>query len=159
MLIRRLTALAALAAAAVTLSGCLTAHVQPKPSAAILEARAGAVAKPAACVSGGLDAVTPVQVGFPFDNDQMPDAGVKRLAVATRWLLCNPGVEVVILPSADSHGDEAHMNDLARRRAEATVATLRAQGATAAVLHITQRGGADPIATPHLVIQANGRGW
>lgn len=150
---------AVLLAAALALAGCLTPHATPNPSAAILEARAGAVAKPATCTPGGLDAISPVQVGFPFDDAQVPAAGQNRLAAATRWLLCNPGVEVSILPSADNHGDEAHQNDLAKRRAQATVDTLRAQGATAAVLHIAPRDGADPIATPHLVIQASGRGW
>lgn len=159
MSIRALTSSLALLACAFALSGCLTQRVQPKPSSAVLESRTHAVAKPAACTPGGLEAISPVRVGFPFDDAEMPEAGSRRLAAATRWLLCNPGVEVAILPDADAHGDTAHQNDLAQRRAQATVATLRAQGATAAVLHITPRGAPDPIATPHLVIEANGRGW
>ncbi|MBS0334279.1 MAG: hypothetical protein JSS35_16040 [Proteobacteria bacterium] len=159
MSIRGLTTFATLLACAFALSACLTPHAQPKPSPAVLEARGRVGAKPAACAPGGLDAISPVQVGFPFDDAQMPDAGARRLAAAARWLSCNPGVEVAILPSADNHGDTAHQDDLAQRRAQATVATLRDLGATAAVLHITRRGGADPIATPHLVIEASGRGW
>jgi len=100
-----------------------------------------------------------VHVGFPFEGAEVPVAGQKVLAEAARWLACNPGVEATIVPTGDGHGDAAHLNDLATRRAQATVETLRTLGATAVVLHITPRDGADPISTPHLVIQADSRGW
>ena len=145
--------------ACLSLAGCLTPKVQPPPSAAILAARAALNAKPATCQPGGLDALSPLLVGFPYDEAQMPEAGTKRLTEAARWLSCNPGTEVVILPSADGRGDAAHMEALATKRAQATLETLRSLGAASAVIHILARNATDPVSTPHLVIQAAGRGW
>lgn len=141
------------------LSACLTPRVRPAPSKAVAQARASRNAKPAACMPTDLSAISPLLVGFGFDDGSMPDAGRERLQVAARWLICNPGVEAVILPAADNRGDAKHQDDLAQQRAQATVDALRGLGATSAVLHTIARGGQDPVKTPHLVIQASGRGW
>lgn len=158
MPIRRLSIILALSAAAAGLGGCLAQHVNPPLSHAVVDARAAAT-RPAVCTPGGLEALSPVQVGFPYDDATMPEAGQKRLAAVAAWLKCNPGVEATIVPSADSHGDAAHLTDLAARRAQATVEMLRTLGANAVILHVTARDGADPVTGPHLLIKADGRGW
>jgi outer membrane protein OmpA-like peptidoglycan-associated protein len=155
-----LHALACALICAPVLAGCTTPRVQPEPSAAVLQARANAAAhKAAACTPGGLDAISPVDVGFGFDDAELSDPGQRRLAAAVAWLGCNPGVEVVILPDADNHGDAAHLADLAQKRALAVQARLRSLGATATVIRLLPRGAADPVTGPHLVINAQGRGW
>ena len=142
-----------------TLSGCMTPHVQPAPSQAILQARAQHTVKPAACAQGGLEAISPLEASFPFDDATLSELGQQRLAAAVRWLGCNPGVEVVIRPDADNHGEPAHLNDLAQRRAKAVADQLRTLGASEAVLRLLPRGGGDPVTAPHLLINATGRGW
>jgi outer membrane protein OmpA-like peptidoglycan-associated protein len=155
----RFPALAVILVGAAALSGCLTPRVQPPPSAAVLQARAASGHKTAACTPGGLDAISPVDVGFGFDDAEISEVGQKRLAAAAAWLGCNPGIQAVILPDADNHGDAAHLGDLAQKRALAVQARLRALGATAAVIRLLPRGAADPLTAPHLVVNAQGRGW
>lgn len=144
---------------AAALSGCLTPHVRPTPSQAVAQARSSASAKPAACSSDELAAVSPVEMAFAFDDVTISEAGQKRLAQAAAWLVCNPHVEVVIVPDADNHGDAAHLKDLAQRRAQAAADQLRTLGAKEAVIRILARGAPDPVTAPHLVINAQGRGW
>ena len=157
----RLSALAVSLACATALSGCLTPHVQPTLSSAVVEsrARAGAAAKAAACQIGGLEAISPVDMAFAFDEAAISEEGRLHVAAAARWLACNPGVEVVIKPDADNHGEPPHLQELAQQRAQATLAALRDLGAKDAVVHTLGRNGADPVAAPHLVINAQGRGW
>jgi outer membrane protein OmpA-like peptidoglycan-associated protein len=145
--------------AAVTLSGCLTPRVTPRPSAAIVTARKGAGAKPAACQLGDLARVSPTVATFPFDDATIDETGNRRLAAAAAWLNCNPGVPVVVAPTADNHGTAQHQKDLAVSRAQAVTAALRALGARSAVIHALALGGADPVSGPHLIVQADGRGW
>ncbi|HEX3888926.1 MAG TPA: OmpA family protein [Phenylobacterium sp.] len=152
-------AFAATLALAIPLSGCLTPHVRPPPSQAILEARAGVTAKPTACKPGGLDAISPVDASFGYDDATVTETAHQRLTEAARWLNCNPGVVAVIKPDADNHGAPAHLAELSQRRGQAVVAELRALGATASVIHVLARGAADPVSGPHLVIDAGGRGW
>ncbi|MFI4964541.1 MAG: OmpA family protein [Caulobacterales bacterium] len=152
-------ALAAIGLCAATLSACLTPRVQPTPSKAVAEARAGAGARAAACPATDLASVSPVDVGFAFDDATVTEVGVRNLTAAAQWLACHAGVEVVITPDADNHGDAAHLNDLAQRRAQAVQAELRTLGATAAVIRLLPRGAADPVTAPHLVVNAQGRGW
>jgi outer membrane protein OmpA-like peptidoglycan-associated protein len=142
-----------------SLTGCLTPHVKPPPSQAILQARAARAAKPAACAAGGLEAISPLDAAFAFDDAAVTEVGQKRLAAAAQWLACNPAVEVVIKPDADSHGDAAHMNELAQHRAQAVADQLRSLGASTAVIRLLPRNGADPVTEPHLLINAIGRGW
>ena len=98
-------------------------------------------------------------MAFGFDDATISEAGQKRLVQAGAWLTCNPQVEVVIIPDADNHGDAAHLSDLAQRRAQATAAQLRTLGAKDAVIRVLARGAADPVTAPHLVVNAQGRGW
>ena len=144
---------------AAALAGCLTPHLKPPPSQAIVQARAASAAGPAACATGGLETISPVDLSFPFEEATLSEVGQQHLAQAAQWLGCNPGVEVVIKPDADNHGEPAHLNDLAQHRAQAVADQLRSQGATAAVLHLLPRDGADPVTAPHLLINATGRGW
>jgi outer membrane protein OmpA-like peptidoglycan-associated protein len=146
-------------ACATALSGCLTPRVQPPVSPAVAQARAGAGAKPAACPADTLESLSPVIVAFGFDEDTIPKAGEPILAATARWLTCHPGVEVVIAPDADNHGDAAKLNDLAQRRAYAVAGRLRALSAAEATIRTLARGAPDPVTAPHLVIKAQGRGW
>ena len=152
-------ALLALALAAPTLCGCLTPKAKPTPSQAVVEARKGLGAKPAACQLGDLASVSPVTATFPFDEAKIDEEGLQRLTRAAAWLNCNAGVPAVIVPTADKHGTAEHMNELAVQRAQAALAALREAGAANAVVHTLAPGAPDTITTPHLVIQADGRGW
>lgn len=145
--------------AAVALSGCLTPRVKPTPSAAVVVARKGAGVKPAACQVGALADVSPTVATFPFDDPALDDVGLRRLTKAVAWLNCNAGVPVVIVPTADNHGTPQHQKDLAASRGQAVVAALRTLGAKDAVVHSLALGSPDTVSGPHLVIQADGRGW
>ena len=152
--------LAASLVCATALSGCLTPHVQPTLSQAVVQARAGASGKPPACAdAGAIKTGSPVDMDFAFDDAAITEVGHGRLADVARWLGCNPGVEVVVRPTADSHGEVVHMDELARQRAQAVLATLRELGAKNAVIQLVARGAADPVTKPHLLINAQGRGW
>jgi outer membrane protein OmpA-like peptidoglycan-associated protein len=153
------TALAASLVCATALSGCLTPHVKPALSQAVVQARAGAGAKPAACPAGDLATISPLVLGFGFDEATVAEMDHKSLAAAALWLTCNPHVEVTIAPDADRHGDAAHLDDLARRRGQAVLDELRSLGAKDAVIHLLPRAAADPVSAPHLLISAKGRGW
>jgi outer membrane protein OmpA-like peptidoglycan-associated protein len=142
-----------------SLAGCTTQHITPPPSQAVQQARQARTVKPAACAPGGLAAISPVELSFGFDDAKLSELGQQGLAAAARWLACNPGVAVVILPEADHHGDDAHLAALASGRAKAAQDQLRALGATAPTIHMLARGAADPVSEPHLVINATGRGW
>ncbi len=144
---------------ALALTGCLTQRVKPAPSQAVLQTRAREGAKPAACTGEDLASVSPIDAGFGFEETQLGDAALQRVVKAAAWLNCNPGVEVVILPAADSHGTPAHQQELAQARAKAVVDQLRTLGATQAVIRTMAVGAADPVTAPHLVILARGRGW
>jgi len=156
---RAFSVLAAGLLCATALSGCFTPRVKPAPSPAILDARARVGAKAAACPTEGLDAVSPVAVGFAFDDGAITPAAQTRLAAAAKWLSCNPGVEAVIQPDADHHGSDAHMNELAQQRAAAVQTQLRALGAAATVIRTLPRGAKDPVTAPHMVLLVEGRCW
>jgi len=155
----QITAFAASFACAAALAGCMTPHVQPALSQAVVQARAGAGQTPAACPADDLATLSPLDVGFGFDDAAVSEVGRQRLAGAARWLACHPGIQVVIAPNADRHGDAAHQTDLASRRAQAVADELRSQGAREAVIQTLARGAADPVSAPHLLITAKGRGW
>ncbi|HEX3363721.1 OmpA family protein [Phenylobacterium sp.] len=141
------------------LSACLTPHIQPPASPAIIEARTAAQAKAPACMPGGLDQISPVDAAFAFGDTEISPQGGQRLAVAARWLVCNHSVETVIRPDGDNHGDDAHMDALANGRAKSVADKLRELGATGGTLRILSRGAPDPVTAPHLLINATGRGW
>src|SRR5258706_5213781 len=153
----RLAASAVLGLCAVTLSACLTPRARVGPSPAVIAARGGAGVRPASCQVGKLDDVSPTLASFPFDDATLDAVGARGLARAAAWLTCTPGVPVVVIPTADNHGDEAHRKDLATRRAQATLAALRSAGAKDAVVHLLAPGAADPVSGPHLVIKADCR--
>ncbi|WP_372785780.1 OmpA family protein [Phenylobacterium sp.] len=156
---RSAPALAAGLICVLALAGCTTPRMKPSPSPAVLETRARIGAKPAVCSGGPLASVSPIDVGFGFDETEIGDAARQNLVKAAAWLTCNPGVEVVILPKGDNHGTPAHRQELAEGRAKAVVDQLRALGATQAVIRSLAAGAVDPVTAPHLVISARGRGW
>lgn len=147
----------ALCACAAAVSGCTTPRAEPKPSSAVVEARARLHATAAACLPGA--DISPVTVAFAFDEATVTEDGQRNLQAAVKWLACNPGVETVILPEADAHGDDAHLAGLASQRAQAAQDMLRTLGAKEGVVRIVARGKPDPVTGPHLVIRAVGRGW
>ena len=145
--------------ATVALSGCMTDRIKPQPSAAIREARAHRE-RPAtpACPATALAEVSPVFVGFPFAETELADPMLKVVDGAAAWLVCHPGVQVVIRGDADVHGDAAAQNLLADRRAKVVAARLRSAGATLPVIQILPRGAPDPAAGV-LFIKAEGQRW
>ena len=158
-MLRPLARAAILCLIAVGLSGCLTPRAKVAPSAAVLQARKGAGTKSAACPAGDLATLSPTIATFPFDDAVVDDVGIRALKTAAAWLNCHPGVPVVIIATADNHGTAEHQKALILQRAQATLATLRAQGAADAVIHTPAIGTPDPVSGPHLLIQADGRGW
>jgi len=156
---RRLaTALLALAAP-LALSACLTPKAKAPPSPAIVEARKGIGQKPPPCQATRLEDVSPAQASFPFDDSLLDEEGQRAVRGVANFLSCHAGVPVVVLPSADKHGDAAHQKDLVGRRAQAILGALRDAGASSAVVHMLSPDAADPVTGPHVVINAVGRGW
>jgi outer membrane protein OmpA-like peptidoglycan-associated protein len=151
-------ALAASLVCATALSGCLTPRAKPTPSAAVEQARARVGVKADACAVGDLASVSPISVGFGFQETTLDEAAQRNVAKAAAWLKCNPGVEAVILPSADAHGTADKQRDLAAARAKVVVDQLRALGAQS-VVRTLAADAPDPVTAPHLVILAQGRGW
>jgi outer membrane protein OmpA-like peptidoglycan-associated protein len=154
---RYLAALVALCAP-LALSACLTPKAKAPPSAAVLEARKGVGQKVVPCQAAQLADVSPAMASFPFDDSLLDEEGQKAVRDVSAYLACHPQTPVVVLPSADKHGDDAHQKDLVGRRAQAVLAALRADGSQA-VVHMLAAGSADPVAGPHIVINAAGRGW
>jgi outer membrane protein OmpA-like peptidoglycan-associated protein len=155
---RHAAALLALCAP-LALSACLTPRAKVAPSAAVIEARKGAGKKPPSCQQAQLADVSPAMASFPFDDSLLDEEGQRAVRDVAGFLACHPQTAVVVLPSADKHGDAAHQKDLAARRAQAVLAALRDDGASKAVVHMLAMGAADPQTAPHIVINAAGRGW
>ena len=155
---RRLLAPAGLAAAAL-LSGCMTPQVKPATSQAVLDARAHRDAPPSeACPATPLSEVSPVTVGFPFDESGLSEPVANTLVGAARWLGCHPAVAVVIRPEADGHGAAAEQDALARARAATASNYLTTHGIAAARIRVLARGQADPTGS-HFLVRAEGRRW
>jgi outer membrane protein OmpA-like peptidoglycan-associated protein len=155
---RHLAAALVALAAPLALSACLTPKAKAPPSAAVLEARKGEGHKAVPCQATQLADVSPATASFPFDDSLLDDEGQRAVRGVAAYLACHPQTPVVVSPSADKHGDDAHQKDLAGRRAQAVLAALRANGSQA-VVHALAPGAADPVAGPHVVINAAGRGW
>jgi outer membrane protein OmpA-like peptidoglycan-associated protein len=154
----RLVAVASLGVAAM-LAGCLSPVVHPKPSQAVAEARARRHLPPApVCPPTALSTVSPVMVGFPFDEAKLATPIDRPLAAPIEWLACHPQTVVVIKPDADNHGTPAEQDALARARAVAVRDHLSAHGVAPARIRILARGQSEP-AGEHFLIQAEGRRW
>jgi len=143
---------------ATTISACVTPRAKPVPSAAVQEARARVGVKANPCAVGDLASVSPVTVGFGFQETTLDETAQRNLAKAADWLKCNAGVEVAILPGADAHGTAAKQRDLAAARAKVVVDQLRTLGVQS-VVRTVAADAPDPVTAPHLVILAQGRGW
>lgn len=151
-------ALAGIPAAAM-LAGCMTHHVKPQLSQAVLDARAHRDAPTGpTCPQAPLTELSGVLVGFPFDDSALPPDVGQSLATPIQWLTCRPAAPVVIRPDADGHGTPAAQDALARARADAVLGYLTGRGVAATRIRILSRGEAEP-ADEHFLIRAEGRRW
>lgn len=145
-------------AAAGALAGCMTPRAKPQLSQAVIDARAHRdVPAPEACPSSPLNTVSPVIVGFAFDESGLTDAMRQSLAAPAKWLACHPATPAAIKPDADSHGTDAEQDALARSRAEGVKSYLVAQGVTADRITVLARGATAP--PDAFLIRAEGRRW
>jgi outer membrane protein OmpA-like peptidoglycan-associated protein len=156
----RLRSLLACLAAPAALAGCLTPQAVVHESQAVVDARAHRDAPPApACPQTALAEMSPLMLGFAFDEAvQTPPMG-KPLADAARWLACHPATQVVIKPDSDGHGTEAQQDQLARNRADVARNYLTAHGVAPARIQVLARGAAAPSSGEVFLIQAEGRRW
>lgn len=151
--------LAAWLAAAAALAGCTTPEVQPQFSQAVLEARARRDApQETACPQTPLNVVSPVTVGFAFNDTELTEAMSLPLVETAQWIACHPAVRVIIKPDSDTHGTAAEQDTLARRRAERVRDYLTRHGVAADRVQILARGQAAPSGDIFLV-NAEGRRW
>lgn len=149
----------ALLGIAAALAGCVTPSARPQVSQAVLDARAQRDAPPASpCPQTSLDAISPVLVGFAFDESTLRESMTRPLDEPIRWLACHRETVAAIRPDADVHGTEAEQNALARDRAEAVRAYLSLKGVPAAQIRVLPRGAPDPAGNV-LLILAEGRRW
>jgi outer membrane protein OmpA-like peptidoglycan-associated protein len=141
------------------LAGCTTPHAKPATSQAVQDARAHRDEPTAArCPSSTLAQVSPLQLGFPFNDATRTEPMVEPIAGAARWLVCHPATPVVIRADSDGHGTAAEQDQLARQRAEVARDGLAARGVAADRIRILGRGAADPTGDVFLV-RAEGRRW
>ena len=145
--------------AAFGLAGCLTKTVEPELSEAVIEARARRNAPaPPPCPTEPVTAVSPITVGFAFNDNELTQAMSRSLDRPAQWLACHPGVPAVIRPDSDGHGAPAEQDALAKRRAEAVRAYLIAKGLPAERIRILGRAAAEPEGET-VLIRAEGRRW
>jgi len=157
-LARTRLALAGLIAAG-ALTGCTTPKVEPQLSQAVIDARVRAKAPPpSTCPTDPIGSISPLTVGFAFNDVELTPAVSRLLDGPARWLTCHPQTTAVILPDADTHGTPAEQDKLARQRAEAVYGYLTARGVQPAQLRILGRAAAEPT-RPVLLIRAEGRRW
>jgi peptidoglycan-associated lipoprotein len=149
----------ALLTAASGLSGCTTPRAEPQASQAVLDARARRNAPAAAtCPQDPVSSVSPVTIGFAFNESELTEAMSRQLAAPARWLTCHPAVAAVVRPDADGHGTDAEQDALARKRAEVVRSYLAARGVAADRIRILARAGAEPTGEV-VVVRAEGRRW
>lgn len=152
----RAAAFVALAAAALGLSGCLTARVKPTPSAAVIEAREHRerhAPPPCAAIDG------PVSIGFGFGESAINELALPSVTEAAQLLTCHPAVTALIVGQADVHGTEAEQRKLAQDRANAVAAALAERGVAPGRLATQAQGTAPSGDAAHLVVLAEGRRW
>lgn len=147
---------------AVALAGCIpqmTPRMTPQVSQAVLDARAhrDAPVTPA-CPQAPLNTVSPVMVGFGFNESALTEAMKLPLATPAQWLACHPATQAVIIPDADTHGTDAEQDALARRRAEQVRNYLTANGVADRQIRILRRGETPPTGDLFF-IRAEGRRW
>jgi outer membrane protein OmpA-like peptidoglycan-associated protein len=147
---------ALLLAAALGLSGCLTTEAKPKPSQAVLDARAH---KDVDAVAKCGDLVSPISVGFGFGEGSLSELAAPNVDQARQALACHPDANVVIVGQADGHGTEQEQTQLAHNRAEVVAEALRSRGVSAGRLKTQTQGTAPSGDAQHLVILAEGRRW
>lgn len=152
--------LAAALAATAVLAGCATAQrVDPQLSQAVAEVRARRDAPAApACPQDALNAISPVNVGFAFNDTELTAAMGQPLIAAAQWIACHPATPVAIQPEADTHGTPLEQDTLARRRAERVRDYLTRHGVAAERVEILPRGQGAPAGQVFL-IRAEGRRW
>lgn len=145
--------------AALGLAGCTTPRAKPALSAAVADARAHRNApRGPTCAQEPLAAVSPVTIGFAFNEAELTDSMARALTEAGGWLACHPEAAATVLPDADGHGSEADQDGLARRRADAVKSYLVRAGVAAERVQILGRAAAPPTAEVFL-IRAEGRRW
>jgi outer membrane protein OmpA-like peptidoglycan-associated protein len=157
----RTLAAALLALTFAPLGGCLTNTAKPQVSQAVMDARAHVhvpSADPCAAQQTPLDQVSPVTVGFAFNDAAMPELAGHPLVSATHWLVCHPAMRVVIKPDSDTLGTPADRDALARRRGQAVYAYLTSQRVAPPRINVLPRGAAEP-SGEHLLVLAEGRRW
>jgi outer membrane protein OmpA-like peptidoglycan-associated protein len=146
-------------AAAGALAGCMTKHTKPQLSRAVIDARAHRDAPTvAACPQGELTALSPVLVGFAFNESELTESLRRPLATPAKWLACHPATAAVIKPDADNHGPDSDQDALAQARGEGVKAYLVAQGVAADRITVLRRGATEP-AGGIFLIRAEGRRW
>ena len=145
--------------AAAGLAGCFTPRVDPQLSQAVADARTRRNAPQApSCPTDPVTAVSPITIGFAFNESELTAAMSRSLDAPARWLGCHPAAAAVIRPDADGHGAPADQDALARRRAEVVRSYLTAQGVPAIRIRILARGADEPRGED-LLIRAEGRRW
>jgi peptidoglycan-associated lipoprotein len=155
---RRALCLVLVAAAGLPLAACFTPRVQPKPSQAILEARAHRDVAAAGCAATPLATVSPTSIPFAFNEAELTDSGRTALDGALAWLACHPDVPAVVKGAADNHGTPADQEALANKRADLAAQYLQAHGLAAARLSRIAPSAAEP-AGAHLLVMAEGQRW
>lgn len=141
------------------LAGCMTPQLSPQTSQAVLDARAHHdIPQAPACPQQPLNAISPIQVGYPFNDSQLTEALKLPLAEPAKWLACHPATQAVIIPDADAHGTDAEQDALARARAEGVRNYLVASGVPERQIRILRRGETPPTGDLFF-IRAEGRRW
>jgi outer membrane protein OmpA-like peptidoglycan-associated protein len=144
---------------ALALPGCMTPRIDPQVSQAVIDARAHRnVPAAATCPQAPLNTVSPVMIGFGFNETDMTTSMTLPLALPAQWLACHPGTQAVIVPDADTHGTDAEQDALARQRAEHVRNYLTANGVAAQQIRILRRGETPPTGDLFF-IRAEGRRW
>ena len=141
------------------LAGCVTPTVEPQLSQAVVDARTRRTAPPTpSCPTDPITSVSPVTIGFAFNENELTAAMSRSLDAPAQWLACHPAVTAIIRPDADGHGSPVEQDALARRRADVVRSYLTTKGVAANRVRILARGAAEP-GGQNILIRAEGRRW